>query len=425
MWLFYIFFLISLPLHEIINIKTFFTVKLFHILIALLACTLFLKKAISSDRIKGSPLDICMLFFLLSYVLSLVVAQDIARGTRIIFALLSMYLSYYLTINIVTSKKKFITALKVIVWTSAAVSLYGIYQIAGYLMGYDTGVVFGYDKWFLPRINVAMQEPAYLANYLLLSLAILLSYSINKEYKLLGRAKTYICLFLVVTAFALTISRGAFIGAFLAFPIILLAKSNSFGVRTNRAMLVCGLVFLCFIIYQLARIGFSKTAGMVSTWDLINTSFLSKAGGSYTQRLEFNQTAWNMFLAHPFLGVGPYNFTIRYDEYKPVWAVMSGELGLIPNNIILQLLAENGIVGLTLFAAIIWKVVSLASKFLRKLSEYSFEFVTVKGLLFGFVAMFLHYVFTSSIYFPHFWVLMALLVKSVTLFNPAKAGEDI
>lgn len=416
MWLLYLLLLISLPLHEVLNVKTFFTVKLFHIFILGSACLIFIHKVAKSEKFKQSPLDIWLALFLSSYIVSLFISKDLVLGVRVIFALLFMYLAYYLTINLITTRKRLFVALKVIIITSGLVSLFGIYQVVGYLLGYDTGLVFGYEQWLFPRINVTMSEPSFFANYLLLSFGVLVSFVINRAYPLMKRKTTTIFLLLIFVALVFTLSKGVLLAALVTLPLALSGKKALLGIRTNKAVLLYGAALFLVITYNLAKIGLAKTTNYYNLGDLIGEAFLNTAGESYSQRVEFNSTAWSMFLAHPFFGVGPYNFTIRYDEYKPIWAVLSGNLNLIPNNIVLQLLAENGIMGLSIFVAMIWRIVSIVLGSLKRLVKNSSEFVMLSGLFYGFVAMTLHYMMSSSIYFPHYWVLIGLLVACSQIF---------
>jgi O-antigen ligase len=67
-------------------------------------------------------------------------------------------------------------------------------------------------------------------------------------------------------------------------------------------------------------------------------------------------TAWQMFLDHPYLGVGAANFSARYDRYSAIAgssAPQYDEPGIeqFPHTLYMQIAAETGVVGLSLFVA--------------------------------------------------------------------------
>jgi O-antigen ligase len=79
--------------------------------------------------------------------------------------------------------------------------------------------------------------------------------------------------------------------------------------------------------------------------------------GSKVKRVALILAGTQMFLDHPVLGVGISQFGYYYNAYQPLGRIgVAQTVKLIPNNIYVELLAELGIMGLTLFGLFLWSV---------------------------------------------------------------------
>ncbi|MEW6442090.1 MAG: O-antigen ligase family protein [bacterium] len=98
-------------------------------------------------------------------------------------------------------------------------------------------------------------------------------------------------------------------------------------------------------------------------WQEMKTIQSGTAAGTGLDRKVLWGIAWNQFKANPLLGVGVHNFgvlapvyageeaRVRYPDLRTLW-------GRSPHNIYFQVLAEQGIVGMTLFLVLLgsfWK----------------------------------------------------------------------
>ncbi|NJL58658.1 MAG: O-antigen ligase family protein [Desulfobacteraceae bacterium] len=78
---------------------------------------------------------------------------------------------------------------------------------------------------------------------------------------------------------------------------------------------------------------------------------LSKFTGIWTTRLVYWLIAWKIFLNSPFLGSGPHTYSTLYTTYKnklylPKWIEVDERFAPWPHNLYMEILAEQGIVGL-------------------------------------------------------------------------------
>jgi O-antigen ligase len=133
-------------------------------------------------------------------------------------------------------------------------------------------------------------------------------------------------------------SRGGFIAAVVA-ALLSLGLFRRQGIAVGGAMLAVGALVVMFAMFP-------------ATWSRV-TSYDDGGNG----RTEIWTIAWRITKAHPVLGVGLNNFSVQ----APRYVLQPGELKRVHivvaklpvvHNIYLQLLAENGIVGLALFLAI-------------------------------------------------------------------------
>jgi putative inorganic carbon (hco3(-)) transporter len=143
-----------------------------------------------------------------------------------------------------------------------------------------------------------------------------------------------------------SLSRGAWIGVALAAAVMLAVASP----RSRRWLMA-----LCAGLLLLALLGtagalpplVSERLGVVAEYlgpfD-VRTVDLTSENWSVVERMAHWQAAWDMFLEHPWFGVGPGNYAAVYDRYNlPGWTEPLGHA----HNYYLNLAAETGIVGLT------------------------------------------------------------------------------
>lgn len=128
----------------------------------------------------------------------------------------------------------------------------------------------------------------------------------------------------------------------------------------------------------------------------------TEAGLSKLDRLYTFESAYNTALANPVLGVGLSNFSRHYDKYLPATNdagirnfMMKKNSKVIPNNIYVELWAENGIVALLVFLA-----------FLGLLLLYAREDRS-KALLGGLVCMMLCFFAYPTFTMIYLWAFMA------------------
>lgn len=168
--------------------------------------------------------------------------------------------------------------------------------------------------------------------------------------------------------------------SYLAFVVFIIMLS---GVRTDllTALIAIGLYIiikkrmkLTLMILPLVFIG----GILASHYSGIAESKLKTSSGiphSYSQwnqassyRLDIWLTAWNMYLAHPIIGVGTQAFTEAYDEYKTPDNYFNQQTNPISHahHPAISIAAETGSIGLIGLLTFIWLIYQWGAKSLNK-----------------------------------------------------------
>lgn len=134
------------------------------------------------------------------------------------------------------------------------------------------------------------------------------------------------------------------------------------------------------------------------------------------QRLFYWKHGLDMLLDHPMMGVGYYNFPPYYEQhYRQDMLYDSAQL---PHNIIVQVGADLGFIGLFIYLMLIWRAFKL-TRMLRamelkrlgkeKLTE-SWIIPVSKGMDIGFLGFLVAGQFVSVVYYPFMWIHIAMCV---------------
>jgi len=170
-------------------------------------------------------------------------------------------------------------------------------------------------------------------------------------------ALALIVLALLGGALAASMSRGGLLGFAFAVAVVASVTSRR-ALAVAVACFLAGLVALILGAFALLPPQISERITQVSAyfgWFDVRTVAANAANWAIVERMAHWQSAWAMFQAYPFLGVGPGNYPNAYPAFAmPGWKEDLGHA----HNIYLNLLAENGAVGLTAYL-VFWLVAFL------------------------------------------------------------------
>jgi O-antigen ligase len=213
-------------------------------------------------------------------------------------------------------------------------------------------------------------------------------------------------------AFALTQSRGGIVGLTVALLAALVFAGRS---RSRMLALVLVLVAIGLGYY----LGY-KPAHVFASGGRAGTS---------SGRLDEWRVATRVFAGHPVGGVGLGNYEVvegsiatqTFNLSVVFWIVNQAH---VVHNTYLQMAAELGFVGLSLFLAILVLPLRLAARALVRLKGRlgELEFYA-RGLLAGAIGMLTAYVFLSAEFEKQLWLVLALLASVPAILRDEKADR--
>ncbi|HEX7260110.1 MAG TPA: O-antigen ligase family protein [Candidatus Saccharimonadia bacterium] len=292
--------------------------------------------------------------------------------------------------------------------------LFGLYQFIGDLAGLPywlTGLREEYAKggiFAFPRIQSTALEPLYFSNYLLVPLAVAATYQAFRKAR-----KTWPISFLILIVITLGLSRGAQAASACIILVVVgvaVWKGRlrpALGVlATTVAAVGVGLMLIGF-----ASILYEGGAGKRNTASGNVKSFAKQAsninqGESAQGRALTRHLAVRAAMGYPWLGLGPGNFGVYAMEKRPD---KFGSADTIVNNEVLEVAAENGLMGLVSLLLFVGFAARAAVRAALSEKDSSIA-VLIWALLLGLGGIVLQYQLFSTLYITHIWVAIGLLL---------------
>ncbi len=300
--------------------------------------------------------------FLISLASGIALAQDKGAALRTYFHLsLLMFLVFYIGKAILPFDKDAGWVSVVICISSLLVAFIGALELYfGKNILYENFIPNPFYERYVrhyPRPMSTQFNPAVLGSFLLgcLPFSLYLTSSKRLYLRLLGLFSSLLCAGIIILSF----SRGVFLG--------LIALILFYLWRKKKAKVILGAIS-CLILLMLAC-SFQKDPNL-NRFGF--TRFISGSYDSIFSEYRFNRVkmAFKMFKEHPFFGIGFNQFRIRFDEYaaeedkgKTPYEFM------IPDNMYLSFLAENGIIGASGFLIFILFLLKKGLRNFRKLED--------------------------------------------------------
>jgi len=326
------------------------------------------------------------------------------------------YLFYFiwfllLFINISGSRKEINNKkIKHIIITAVAsgflVSLYGVLQF----LNIDF-ITWAEAAPLASRISSTLGQPNFLASFLLLVIPLSVYLLINTP-KFLGKFFYSIVIVLQVLCLFFTASRGALLAFLIVISGVLLFFWSKIKLNIFKKTLI---IFGFLLIILFGALGLEHfLPGRIST--ITDLKY-----GSLAVRVTFYKTAVKGILEKPIFGYGQENgneIFIKY--YKPDWGVY-GDVGATTDrahNLILDILLNDGIVGLILFSLLYYQFFYLVKYNIKKDGFYSLAlFLGLGAAAYLISLLFSFTVVSGEIYF---WLFLAILSSQSLTADLAK-----
>lgn len=382
--------------------------KINHFLGGLLMVLWLLAVMFGKRKIIKNGLIVPLLLLWSAFLVSFLQAEAASRAAVVLVVTAFTILLGLLVPQLFYRREQVRPVMVVIGVTTLITLIFGLYQFFGDLVGLSrhlTGLDPGYVKavFGFPRIQAFSHEPLYLGDYLLVpvSLAIAL---LAVPQRWFSRSWLFVFLGLNGVVFALTLSRGAFVGLFGSLFVILILL----GKRLLNPKIL-GLIGAGVVLAGLAVAGILATISPESQARFFNHLTVQdfSQGESTIGRIDSWYQALDLWQRAPIWGIGPGNFgpaSLGYPSLRPDrgWPIV--------NNEYFELLAETGVVGLAVFLGLcvllFWRS-WLAYQASRDDPELRAVLV---GLTAAFLGILFQYNFFSTLYINQVWLSIGLLM---------------
>lgn len=351
--------------------------------------------------------------FLLVQVASLTVAEDILLGVASIYRWAAALLAFLVVVHFVNSRRVVLFLAFGLVFAAfgevAFGALQSLFGIAPPSFAVAAGIYRAYGTFGQPNPYAGYLEMVGLWLAALSLWAVSLLWRLMKRYRFARIAGVersrwsrrwvlWILFWAVTTLFGagvaflgilLSFSRGAWIGVLAGLSVLI-----AFAPRYVRIFLLAlGLLGGMFLlsggwasIPSPLRERFVQTVSQMRPFDVRDVQ-LTDANWAVVERMAHWQTAWEMFLDHPWTGVGAGNYGVAFPLYSPhpLFRVARGHA----HNYYLHVLAELGLPGLVAYLAVVGLGLVVGLQALRR-ARGAFERALGIGSLAVTVAILVH-----------------------------------
>ena len=383
------------------------TIRLSQIFLIVTAAAWWLNQIMRKrTSLVRNPIFIALALFLLVNVISLLNSVNLERSLLIlIYTIFTVSLAFLIP-NIVTSPEQVNKVIKVILVSFVIVSAFGLFQFVGDMSGLPTTItglrdLYTRDVLGFTRIQSTAYEPLYFANFLLIPLAII--FALFLAGKSLVKSSWLLTLFgLGMVSIVLTVSRGGY----LAIAVTLLVISIFYWRKLLRPHIIVtfivATVLLAWVVIQTLSVG-----GEVLTIDKFQDHVLNVFyGASFDERISTFDQAYMAWREHPLIGIGVGAFG-PYVAPHPAYIPQDG--WRIVNNEFIEILAENGIIGLVVFLFFVYLIIIRSIKAISVSSDGNLRAIMV-ALLAAFFGVMAQYQTFSTLYIMHVWFLIGLMI---------------
>ncbi len=379
--------------------------------VGVLIVAILIRWALLGERPEGWQLPALVLgLYGLVGFLSLIYAKDSAS----VIYTLSNYVKDALIAVVIVMLLKRAPVFRHAMWTLLAIGIFlgalSVYQhmtgtftnkYGGFSMAEIAGLADGISGY---RLTGPIGDPNFYAQIMVVLIPIAIERMLH-ERRLLLRVLAGLAGALCALTVVFTYSRGGFVAMAVALVTV-------FIIYPPRPLQLAVLIGLGIAIFSFAPTSYFDR--LLTLKDLLpdqSGRLNLRADKSIQGRASQNITAWIMFRQSPLVGVGLNNFAELYPQY-------SKEVGLAPSatdkslhNLYFEVLTETGLLGFSVFAAMIWlafrSALSARKKFLEAGQQDYVHLVT--GLVVGFVGYLAAAIFIHAAFPRYFYLLLGIM----------------
>jgi len=332
----------------------------------------------------------------------LIFAQDFQRSCKVFLYTVFILGIIFFIPQFFHRIKEITFTIKIFLFSSLLTCLFGIYQFIADMAGLGLNWTFlteRYTKSILgfTRIQAFFVEPLYFANFLIFPIIFCILLLMKGVKKVKTKIFLWLTLFFCIINFVLANARGAFIALFFVLLLMFAFNHKKFSKEFYYSIIT--------VIVLIAVMGsiFYFTAPQSLGGKFVYHAIHPFQGAAFDERRETFSSAWQMFKEHKIIGNGPGSFGVlaplKEWEVRENWKIV--------NNLYLELLAENGILGfmvmMVFFILLIWYLYKAYKTTSNKLLK-----VLLQGFILVILGILIQYNTFSIIYLPYVWIVMGL-----------------
>ena len=295
----------------------------------------------------------------------------------------------------------------------------GLAQVEGYGTGggFNVAPADSQQKILRPRLGGPLGSKNRYAQILaaVLPLALIRAFGERTRRRRLAAAGGSL---LIVGGLLLSFSRGAAVAVFLTLLLMALLRELRLRQLLVALAVITGVVLLAVPDYV------TRLRSLQGVTALSSTDSSQRPDTALTGRQTENLAAWNTFLDHPVVGVGP---GVYFKEYSREYGNRLGVRYLHSerrgHSLYLELAADTGLVGLSAFMAMVGTALVLLYRHAKRLRGHDPQGAMVaSSLFFGLFAYLACGMFLHLSYQRYFWALLGL--ASAAIWTLRREAED-
>lgn len=364
-----------------------FPLRFDDILIIVLFVVYLARLAVGKASLKGNRLYVPMVLYLVAGSISVIKGFMFDQNINTVWAFfvllkrIEYYVIFFLVVNLVQTKEQVKKLIPLWLVAALAVSFYGIAEhivtlgqnIRLYTLGYYEG------------------QGNHMGGFLMMIMLIILGLVIHTKT---NRRKTilYCCLMTMFYPFLFTLSRESFVSFACGLALLGVWK---------KIRLVPFVIVLLFVVMWLSPVAERLEHRLFSIPENIRR-YEHIGYSSFGLHLQLIKRAWNIFVEHPFFGVGFGSMPL---------GSLDSQLAVVP--------AETGLLGTIAF---LWLNISIAKSLIRTYKMVDPSDKMLKGFSMGMIAAYIGILvqslmsiaFVITLIIAPFWYFMAMIITLET-----------
>lgn len=230
--------------------------------------------------------------------------------------------------------------------------------------------IFFHLKFGYRAVSLFVETPTYSGHYFVQAIALTVGAYFSPPFRKI-RALLLPAMVILLIALFLTLTRAAWLAFFFLLMLCLFFSNIPKRYLIYGGIAVGTIVSFAFIVLSADTFGIMLKSRLATDVQSANLSI-----GSIAFRILLWQSAWELFLQNPILGIGFDNFVVL-NALTPSFPIVRalGGADLYVHNIYLEILAEMGLVGFAVFAMLIVVTYKRIAYLLRHMKQHEYRFL--------------------------------------------------